>query len=395
MALLRTLASRFAVARPFDGLAIAACLHVTPETAVLAEVLRAGGAHVSLAASNPLSTQDDIAAALAVNGGVDVFAFAGVDRDTYYEHIGRALGAGADLVIDDGGDLVNTLHVSRPELLDRVRGGCESTTTGVLRLRRMMAEDALAFGMIAANDTPAKRMVDNTRGTGQSVIDGLLRATGILLAGKAVVVAGFGACGAGIAECARGLGASVLVTEVDPVRALDAKLRGFRVMPLAEAAPIGEVFITATGSAPVIEEPHFAAMRDGAILANAGHFDVEIDVRALAGLAVAVHTGVRPHTDAYELADGRRLHLLAEGHVVNLVAAEGNPPEVMDVAFGIEALALAWLAGLHKPLPPAVHEVPAELDAEAARLVLAAMGTAIDSLTPAQAAYLSSWRLGS
>jgi len=366
---------------------------VTAETAVLTGVLRAGGARVSLAASNPLSTQDDVAAALAADG-VEVHARAGVDRATYYEHIERALAGGADLVIDDGGDLVSTLHDRHPDLVKRVRGGCESTATGVLRLRRMVAEGALVFPMVAANDTPVKRIVDNTRGTGQAVIDGVLRSAGILLAGKTVVVAGFGACGSGVAESARGLGALVVVTEVDPVRALDARLRGFRVLPLAEAAPVGDVFITATGSSSVIGASHFESMKDGAILANAGHFDVEIDVRALAAMSVAVETEVRPHADAYELADGRRLLLLAEGRVVNLVAAEGNPPEVMDVAFGIEALVLSWLA-TGAALTPGVHAVPGDLDAEAARLVLAATGTSIDTLTPGQLDYRDSWRLGS
>jgi len=399
MPLLQALAHRFGVERPFDGMTVAACLHVTAETAVLARVLVVGGARVALAASNPLSTQDDIAAALAATGDVAVFARAGVDRRTYYEHIALALGTdgapGPDLVIDDGGDLVNTLHTERADVLPQVRGGCEGTTTGVLRLRRMAAEGALAFPVIAASDTPAKRLVDNTHGTGQSVIDGLLRASGILLAGKTVVVAGFGSCGTGIAECARSLGARVLITEVDPVRALDAVLRGFRVLTLSDAAPLGEVFITATGSAEVITAEHMAVMRDGAILANAGHFDVEIDVRALESLAVVTHTGVRPHMDAFELPDGRRLLLLAEGRVVNLVAAEGHPPEVMDLAFGIEALALAWLAGNAEKLASDVHPVPPDIDAEAARLVLATLGAEIDSLTPAQRAYLASWRLGS
>ena len=280
MPTLAALAARFAVERPFDGMTVAACLHVTAETAVLARALRAGGARVALAASNPLSTQDDIAAALAAHG-VQVYAKAGVDRDAYYEHIASAVGEGPDLVIDDGGDLVNTLHTERADMLPRVRGGCESTATGVLRLRRMVAEGALAFPMVAASDTPAKRLVDDTHGTGQSVLDGLLRASGILLAGKTVVVAGFGTCGTGIAECARGLGARVVVTEVDPVRALDAALRGLRVLPLADAAPLGEVFVTATGSTEVITAEHMTLMRDGAILANAGHFDVEIDVRSL------------------------------------------------------------------------------------------------------------------
>ena len=397
MPVLRLIAERFAVQQPFAGLTIAACLHVTAETAGLVNTLRAGGARVFLAASNPLSTQDDVAAALATDGAATVFARAGLDRLTYDEHIHRALdagGAGPDLVVDDGGDLVNTLHAERPELLAAVRGGCESTTTGVIRLRRMADEGALAFPMVATDATTTKRMFDNTCGTGQSVIDGVLRATNILLAGRVVVVAGYGACGRGIAEAARGLGAQVLVTEVDPVRALEAVLAGFRVVPMADAVPVGEVFITATGSRDVIAGGHLPALRDGAILANAGHFDVEIDVRALADAAVKVTHDVRPHTDEHLLADGRRLLLLAEGRVVNLVAAEGNPPQVMDVAFAGQALALGWLAG-EAALPPGVHAVPAEIDEQIARLTLESAGARIDALTPAQRDYLSSWRPGS
>jgi len=395
MPLMAGLMRRFAGTEPFAGLKITACLHVTAETAVMVRLLRAGGAAVSLAASNPLSTQDDIAAALARHHGTAVFARAGIDRRGYYRHIERALDTGPDLVIDDGGDLVNTLHTRATAALGNVRGGCESTATGVLRLRRMAAEAALAFPVIAAHDTVAKRLVEGTCGTGQSVIDGILRATNTLLAGKIVVVAGFGASGRGVAERARGLGAQVIVTEVDPVRALDASLHGFRVLPMAQAAPLGEVFVTATGNRDVITAGHIDAMRDGAILANAGHFDVEIDLRALEDLAVAVHPGVRPHVDAYDLGDGRTVQLLAEGRVVNLVAAEGHPPEVMDLAFGIEALALAWLAGNTGKLAAGVHEVPADIDAEAARLVLAAAGTTIDALSQAQQAYLESWRIGS
>src|SRR5271163_2595573 len=398
MPVMAGLMRRFAGQRPFAGLSIAACLHVTAETAMMVRLLRAGGAAVSLAASNPLSTQDDIAAALAVRYGTAVSARAGVDRRGYYRHIERALAqapAGPDLVIDDGGDLVNTLHTRAAALLPQVKGGCESTTTGVIRLRRMAAEGALAFPVIAANDTASKRMVEGTCGTGQSAIDGILRATNTLLAGKTVVVAGFGPSGRGVAERARGFGAQVIVTEIDPVRALDASLRGFRVLPMAQAAPVGEVFITVTGSVDVIAAEHLAVIRDGAILANAGHFDAEIDVRALAGLAIAVHRDVRPHVDAYDLPDGRRVLLLAEGRVVNLVAAEGHPPQVMDLAFGIQALALAWLAHNAEKLSADVHPVPPELDAEAARLVLAALGARIDSLTDAQRAYLASWRTGS
>ena len=386
--------------QPFAGLEIAACLHVTAETAVLVHLLTAGGGRLHLAASNPLSTQDDIAAALAARPGVTVHARSGVDRGTYYEHIRRALDGAPSLVIDDGCDLVNTLHTERPELLAGVRGGCESTTTGVARLRRMAAESTLAFPVVAADASRTRRMFDNFCGTGQSVIDGILRATNALLAGKVVVVAGYGPCGSGIAERARGLGAQVIITEVDPVRALDALMRGFRVLPMARAAPLGELFVTATGSVDVINADHLATMRDGAILANAGHFDVEIDVRALTSLAVAAYRDVRPHVDAYDLGDGRTVLLLAEGRVVNLVAAEGHPPEVMDLAFGIEALALAWLAGAVQSstgdkLTPGVHEVPAGIDAEAASLVLAATGASIDTLTAAQLAYRESWRIGS
>jgi adenosylhomocysteinase len=396
MPVLAALMARFAAQKPFEGLGIAACLHITAETAMLVRLLQAGGAAVALAASNPLSTQDDIAAALADRYGIAVFARAGVDRKGYYRHIELALNqVSPDFVIDDGGDLVETLHTRAAALLPGVKGGCESTATGVIRLRRMAAEGALAFPVIAASDTATKRMVDNTCGTGQSAIDGILRATNTLLAGKTVVVAGFGSSGRGVAEYARGFGAQVVVTEVDPVRALDASLRGFRVLPMAQAAPVGEVFITATGSVDVIGADHLAVMRDGAILANAGHFDAEIDVRALAGLAVAVYPGVRPHVDAYDLGDGRTLLLLAEGRVVNLVAAEGHPPEVMDLAFGLEALALAWLAGNTDKLPAGVHEVPAGIDAEAASLMLATTGTSIDTLTPAQLAYRESWRIGS
>jgi adenosylhomocysteinase len=390
--------------QPFAGLAIAACLHVTAETAVLVNTLTAGGGQVHLAASNPLSTQDDIAAALAACPGVTVHARSGVDRRTYYEHIYQVLDCSPRLVVDDGCDLVNTLHTERPELLGGVRGGCESTTTGVARLRRMAAEGTLAFPMVAADGSRTRRMLDNYFGTGQSVIDGILRSTTMLLAGKVIVVAGYGPCGSGIAERARGMGAQVIITEVDPVRALEALLRGFRVLPMADAAPLGEVFITATGSRDVISGEHMAVLRDGAVLANAGHFDAEIDTRALAGLALSVRPAVRPQADEYLLDDGRRVILLAEGRVVNLVAAEGNPAAVMDLSFAVQALALAWLAegpgrqaagSATGGLEPGVHEVPAAIDAEVATLALASLGARIDVLTPAQREYLDSWRRGS
>jgi len=392
MPVLGLIGERFAAEQSLSGRTIAACLHVTAETAVLVGVLRAGGAQVFLAASNPLSTQDDIAAALAADGAAVVYARAGADRVTYDEHIHRALDSGPDLVVDDGGDLVNTLHTQRPELLGAVRGGCESTTTGVIRLRRMASEGALAFPAVAADTTATRLMFDNRYGTGQSALDGIVRATNVLLAGKAVVVAGYGPCGTGIAQRARGLGAQVIVTEVDPVRALDAHLQGFRVLPMAAAAPIGELFITATGSRDVIGAEHMALMRDGAILCNAGHFDVEVDVPALTDLAVGISREVRPHTDEYLLADGRRLLLLAEGRIVNLVAAEGNPPTVMDVSFAGQALVLGWLAREHGSLPPGVYGVPPAIDDQVARLALASSGAEIDALTPAQQEYLSSWQ---
>jgi adenosylhomocysteinase len=395
MPVLSLLTAAFTARQPFAGLTVAACLHVTPETAGLVRLVTAGGGRVHLAASNPLSTQDDIAAALAADPGVCVYARSGVDRDGYYEHLHRALGEAPDLVIDDGGDLMNTLHEQRPDLLAGVRGGCESTSTGVARLRRMAAAGSLAFPVVAADASATRRLVDHQYGTGQSVIDGIVRATNMLLAGKTVVVAGFGPAGSGVAERARGLGAQVIVTEVDPVAALAAVMAGYRVLPMAAAAPAGELFITATGSRDVIGPAHLDAMRDGAILANAGHFDVEIDVRALADLAVEVNPAVRPHADEYVLPDGRRLILLAEGRVVNLVAGEGSPPAVMDVSFSVQALALAWLASGEASPAPGVHQVPAAIDAQVASLTLAALGTEVDTLSAAQQQYLDSWRQGS
>ena len=395
MPVLRRVRERFAAERPLAGLTISACLHVTAETAALVRVLLTGGARVFLAASNPLSTQDEVAAALAARYGAAVFARAGVDRATYYRSIHQAIETGPDLVLDDGCDLVNTLHGERPDLVAGVRGGCESTTTGVIRLRSMAAAGELGFPMVAANDTPVKRMSDNRYGTGQSVLDGILRATNTLLAGRIVVVAGYGYCGKGLAERARGLGAQVIVTEVDPAAALDAVMQGFRVLPMACAASLGDVFITATGNRDVIASDHLAVMRDGAILANAGHFDVEVDVGALESLASTVHRGVRPDTDEYILPGGRRLLLLAEGRLVNLVAAEGHPPAVMDLSFASQALATAWLAGHHDGLAPGVHDVPGEIDTEVAKLALASLGVDIDTLTMRQQEYLESWRHGS
>ncbi|MEV5710562.1 adenosylhomocysteinase [Actinoallomurus sp. NPDC052274] len=393
MPVLRRIRERFAADRPLDGLRVAACMHVTTETANLIRTLQAGGAQVALAASNPLSTQDDTAAALVHEYGAAVFARQGVDRDGYYRHIHQALEIAPDLVLDDGCDLVNILHTERLDLLDGVRGGCEETTTGVIRLHQMAREGALRFPMVAVNDTDTKHMFDNRYGTGQSTLDGIVRATNTLLAGKTIVIAGFGYCGRGLAERARGMGGRVVVTEIDPVKALDAVLQGYRVQPMAQAAEHGDVFITVTGNRDVIRAEHLARMKDGAILANSGHFDVEIDVRALADLAVEIHRDVRPQADEYVLADGRRLVLLAEGRLVNLAAAEGHPAAVMDMSFADQALTCEWIAG--QDLVPGVYDVPKEIDTEVAGLKLASMDVAIDALTQSQEDYLSSWRQGS
>ncbi|WP_043621285.1 adenosylhomocysteinase [Nonomuraea candida] len=394
MPVLTAIGERFALERPLDGLRIAACLHVTAETAVLMGALKAGGAEIALAASNPLSTQDDVAEALR-SYDIAVHARAGVDRATYYGHIHQALDVGPDLVLDDGCDLVNILHTERTDLLDGVSGGCEETTTGIIRLRQMAAEEALRFPVVAVNDTRTKRMFDNRYGTGQSTLDGIMRATNTMLAGRTVVVAGFGFCGRGVAERAKGFGARVIVTEIDAVKALDATLQGYEVRPMAQAALIGDLFVTVTGNRDVIRAEHLSVMKDGAILANAGHFDVEIDVRALDELAHEVHRGVRPNTDEYVLPDGRRLLLLAEGRLVNLTAAEGHPAAVMDMSFSAQALAVAWLAGERASLAPGVYDVPGEIDHEVARLKLAAAGMSIDVLTAEQEDYLHSWRVGS
>jgi adenosylhomocysteinase len=393
MPVLRRIRERFAVERPLEGLKIAACMHVTTETANLIRTLQAGGAQVALAASNPLSTQDATAAALVREYGAAVFARQGVDRDGYYRHINQALEIGPDLVLDDGCDLVNTLHTERLDLAAGVRGGCEETTTGVIRLHQMAREGALQFPVVAVNDTNTKHMFDNRYGTGQSTLDGIIRATNTLLAGKTIVIAGFGYCGRGLAERSRGMGGRVVVTEIDPVKALDAMLQGFRVQTMAQAAADGDIFITVTGNCDVIGAEHFAAMKDGAILANSGHFDVEIDVRALAGLAVEIRREVRPQADEYVLADGRRLVLLAEGRLVNLAAAEGHPAAVMDMSFADQALTCEWLIG--QDLAPGVYDVPEEIDTEVARLKLESMDVEIDALTPGQEKYLSSWRRGS
>ncbi|PDP88356.1 adenosylhomocysteinase [Glycomyces fuscus] len=391
MPVLRSVRERFAAERPLEGLRVAACLHVTAETANLLRALRAGGARVWLAASNPLSTQDDTAAALVTEYGVSVHAWAGMDPAAYDRNLVTVLESRPHLLLDDGCDLVNTAHLTRPDLLDGVLGGCEQTTTGVIRLRRMSAEGELRLPMVAVNDTATKRMFDNRYGTGQSTIDGILRATNTLLAGRTVVVAGFGYCGRGLAERARGMGARVVVTEVDPVKALDAVMQGYTVTTMEEAAPAGDVFVTVTGNRDVVRAEHLDLMRDGAILANSGHFDLEIDLNALEDRAVEVNRGVREQADEYVLADGRRLLLLSEGRLVNLGAAEGHPAAVMDLSFAVQALTTAWLARNAPDLEPGVVEVPAETDTEVARLELAALGVRIDALTPEQEVYLRSW----
>ncbi|MFV2197485.1 adenosylhomocysteinase [Nocardiopsis sp. LOL_012] len=392
MPVLGKVRERFERERPLEGLRVAACLHVTAETANLLRALRAGGADVWLAASNPVSTQDDTAAALVGEYGVAVHAWAGMDPAAYDRNLVAVLESQPHLLLDDGCDLVNTVHTDRPDLMEGVLGGCEQTTTGVIRLRRMSAEGQLRLPMVAVNDTATKRMFDNRYGTGQSTIDGILRATNAMLAGRTVVVAGFGYCGRGLAERARGMGARVVVTEVDPVKALDAVMQGYTVTTMAEAARLGDVFVTVTGNRDVVRGEHLDRMRDGAILANSGHFDLEIDLVALESRAVEVNRGVREQADEYVFADGRRVLLLSEGRLVNLGAAEGHPAAVMDMSFSVQALTTAWLARHHAELEPGVVEVPEETDTEVARLELAELGVAIDALTGEQEGYLSSWR---
>lgn len=393
MPVLRLIRERFAEERPLIGLTIAACLHVTSETANLMHALQEGGAEVVLTASNPLSTQDDVAASLATHFEIPVFAIKGEDNVTYYKHINAALDYKPNLTMDDGADLVSTLHKDRRELLEHVIGGTEETTTGVIRLRAMAADGALMFPVIAVNDAMTKHFFDNRYGTGQSTIDGIVRSTNILLAGKNFVVAGYGWCGRGVAMRARGMGANVIVTEVDPLPALEAVMDGFRVMPMAEAAEIGDIFVTLTGDINVIDRQHFAAMKDGAIVANSGHFNVEINIPALQEMSVDKRL-VRPFVEQYELRDGRRLHLLGEGRLINLAAAEGHPASVMDMSFANQALSLEYMARNADSLTNKVYSVPEEIDKEIALLKLEAMGAKIDTLTPQQVAYLNSWEEG-
>ncbi|MGH2740185.1 MAG: adenosylhomocysteinase [Actinomycetota bacterium] len=384
---------RFEKERPLDGLRVGACLHVTTETANLVATLVAGGAEVGLCASNPLSTQDDVAAALAEDEGVSVFAIRGEDTETFYRHIADVLDLRPHFTMDDGADLVKTLHAERTGQLSEVRGGSEETTTGVIRLRAMAADGVLAYPIVAVNDAQTKHLFDNRFGTGQSTIDGIMRATNLLIAGRVVVVCGYGMCGRGVAMRASGFGASVVVTEVSPLAALEAAMEGYRVLPLREAARLGDVFVTVTGNTGVIREEHLAVMKDGAVLANAGHFDVEIDRTALERLA-SERRRLRGVVDEYRMPDGRRISLLAEGRLVNLAAAEGHPAAVMDMSFANQALTLEWLAARAGELEPAVYPVPEEIDHEVAALKLRAMGIEIDELTADQEAYLRSWESG-
>ncbi|MEO0102588.1 MAG: adenosylhomocysteinase [candidate division WOR-3 bacterium] len=391
MPVLKLIRQRFAQERPLKGIKISACLHITTETANLAQTLKEGGAILRLCASNPLSTQDDCAAALVKYFKIPVFAIKGEDRSTYYQHILSTLRQKPDITIDDGADLVSTLHQKKGEI--SVLGGTEETTTGVIRLKNMEKEGVLRYPIIAVNDSLTKFMFDNRYGTGQSTIDGILRATNFLFAGATVVVCGYGMCGKGISLRAKGMGASVIVTEVDPIRALEAKMDGFLVMPLKEAAPIGDLFITATGDINVIREEHLLLMKDGAIICNAGHFDVEINKKGLNRLTIRKRE-VRNSCTEYTLRNGRRLYLLAEGRLVNLSAAEGHPAMVMDMSFANQALACEYLVKNHKKLENRVYKLPYELDCEIARLKLKSMGVKIDYLTKEQKGYISAWQLG-
>jgi adenosylhomocysteinase len=393
MPVLRLIRARFRRQKPLKGLRLSACLHVTTETANLAVTLKDGGADVVLCASNPLSTQDDVAAALVKNHGIATYAVKGEDTKTYYRHIHAALDHRPHLTMDDGADVVGILHKERPDQLKNVLGGTEETTTGVVRLRAMEKDGVLGYPIIAVNDALTKHMFDNRYGTGQSTLDGILRATNILFAGRKVVVAGYGWCGRGVASRARGMGAHVIVTEVDPFRALEAVMDGFEVLPMARAAAVGDLFITVTGDTGVLREDHFKKMKDGAIMANSGHFNVEIDIPALAKMARSKRE-VRPCVDEYTLPGGRRLHVLGEGRLINLASAEGHPASVMDMSFANQALCAEYMARNSAGLTKKVHSVPDDIDREIARLKLAGMGVNMDALTPEQTKYLASWREG-
>jgi adenosylhomocysteinase len=393
MPVLAAIRERFERERPLDGIRISACLHVTTETANLARTVKAGGADVVLCASNPLSTQDDVAAALVEEYGISVFAIRGEDNDTYYSHIEAAVDHHPQLTMDDGADVIGVLHKDRRDQLSEIIGGTEETTTGVIRLRALEAQGDLAFPIIAVNEADTKHLFDNRYGTGQSTIDGIIRATNVLLAGRRFVVAGYGWTGRGVAMRARGMGAHVIVTEVDPVRALEALMDGYEVLPMERAAEIGDLFCTATGDKNVIGRDALERLKDGAILSNTGHFNVEIDIPALRELAVAERES-RPNVEEFELADGRRVYLIGEGRLVNLAAAEGHPASVMDMSFANQALSAEHVVAHTAELEPRVYGVPEEIDREIARLKLQSMGVEIDSLTEEQARYLASWDEG-
>ena len=393
MPVTRQIRERFAKEKPLNGLRIAACLHVTTETANLMIALRDGGADIALCASNPLSTQDDVAAALVAEYGISTFAIKGEDNETYYRHIDAVLDHKPQCTMDDGADIVARLHKDRTDLLAEIIGGTEETTTGVVRLRALAAEGKLKYPIIAVNEANTKHMFDNRYGTGQSTLDGITRATNILWAGKTVIVVGYGWCGRGFASRARGMGAQVVVTEVDPLPALEAVMDGFRVMPMADAAQIGDIFVTLTGDINVLDRHHMEVMKDGAILANSGHFNDEINLKALESMAEA-RREVRPFVEEYKLGDGRKIFVLGEGRLINLAAAEGHPASVMDMSFANQALSAEHLVVNEKKLEPAVYPVPRDIDAEIARLKLQAMGMNIDTLTEEQHKYLTSWESG-
>ena len=393
MPVIAQIRERFASEKPLKGIRVAACLHVTSETANLMLALRDGGADVRLTASNPLSTQDDVAAALAIEYGIPTYAIKGESNETYYQHIQEAISNRPQMTMDDGADVVAVLHKERRDLLGDIVGGTEETTTGVIRLKALAKSGQLEYPIVAVNEANTKHFFDNRYGTGQSTLDGVIRATNLLLAGKNLVVAGYGWCGKGVAMRARGMGAQVIVTEIEPLRALEAVMDGFRVMPIAEAAPIGDVFITVTGDVNVIDVPSFETMKSGAIMANSGHFDAEINLKALGGMAESRET-LKPYVEEYTLADGRKLVVLAEGRLVNLGAAEGHPASVMDMSFANQALSAEYMVNNHQNLEKRVYDVPKEIDDEIARLKLAAMGVNIDVLTPEQEHYLNSWELG-
>jgi len=394
MPVLRQIRERFAKEKPLKGMRVSACLHVTTETANLMVTLQDGGADLVLTASNPLSTQDDVAAALVNQYEIPTYAIKGEDNVTYYKHITAALDHKPHMTMDDGADLVSTIHKSRRELLDTILGGTEETTTGVIRLRAMAADKMLQFPVIAVNDAMTKHFFDNRYGTGQSTIDGIIRATNVLLAGKVFVVAGYGWCGRGLAMRARGMGSHVIVTEVDPLKALEAVMDGYQVMPMAEAAKIGDIFCTLTGDINVIDTHHFEVMKDGAIVANSGHFNVEINIPGLQKMSKGDPKLVRPFVDQYETKDGRKLNILGEGRLINLASAEGHPASVMDMSFANQALAAEYMVKNADKLEKKVYSVPAEIDAEIAKIKLEAMGVGIDVLTEEQVKYLNSWEEG-